>query len=399
MPTFLFVWEMPRRGDGREGQETPGSRGKVRHVNSNLFEVLKQIEREKDIPLDTLVDTIQQALLSAYKKRYGAGGNVRVQLDQKTGEFRVYAQKQVVERSTNPYTEISWRDAQAVKPQINLGETLEVEATPTDFGRIAAQTAKQVVLQRIREAERESVFQEFAGRESELVTGDVQRKERRNVFINLGRVEALLPPSEQVPNEFYRFGDRLKIYVLEVRKTSKTPQVIVSRTHPGLVRRLFELEVPEIREGTVEIKSVAREAGQRTKIAVHSRDPNVDPVGACVGQRGLRVQAVVDELSGEKIDIVRWNEDPVQFLTNALSPAQVAQVLLHPDNKTATVIVNEDQQSLAIGKMGQNVRLAARLTGWRIDIRTQAQYDEELKKQTTSDAVAAEEVGVVETTE
>ncbi len=368
-------------------------------MNPNLFEVLKQIEREKDIPLDTLVDTIQQALLSAYKKRYGAGGNVRVQLDEKTGEFRVYAQKQVVERSTNPHTEISWRDAQAVKPEINLGETLEVEVTPTDFGRIAAQTAKQVVLQRIREAERESVFQEFVGRESELVTGDVQRKERRNVFINLGRVEALLPPSEQVQNEFYRFGDRLKIYVLEVRKTSKTPQVIVSRTHPGLVRRLFELEVPEIREGTVEIKSVAREAGQRTKIAVHSRDLNVDPVGACVGQRGLRVQAVVDELSGEKIDIVRWNEDPVQFLTNALSPAQVAAVLLHPDNKTATVIVAKDQQSLAIGKMGQNVRLAARLTGWRIDIRTQAQYDEELKKQTAPDAVAAEEVGVVETTE
>ncbi|MBI3919850.1 MAG: transcription termination/antitermination protein NusA [Armatimonadetes bacterium] len=344
-------------------------------MSLDLIDALKQIEREKDIPLKTLVETMEAALVSAYKKNFGAAGSIRVALDIEHSGFRVFAQKSVTELPVNTHTEISLAEAQLVKPAVTLGEAVEVEVTPTNFGRIAAQTAKQVLMQRIREAERESIYDEYCGREGEMVSGEAQRAERRNVFVNLGRVEALLPQGEQVPGEAYRFGTRLKVYILEVRKTTKSPQVVVSRSHPGLVRRLFELEVPEIQEGVVELKGVAREAGARTKIAVKTNDENVDPVGACVGHRGSRVQGVVNELNEEKIDIVRWEEDPSKFISNSLSPAKVSSVLRNEEDRSATVIVPDDQQSLAIGRSGQNVRLAARLTGWRIDIRTQDQYD------------------------
>ncbi len=356
---------------------------------TNMLEMLQQIEREKGVSLEALVDAMQQALLSAYKRKYGQSGSVRVTLDTTKGDFRVYAQKTVGEQAANPHTEITWREARKVDPKINLGEFIEIEVTPEDFGRIAAQTAKQVILQRIREAERESVYDEFAGKEGELINAEVQRKERSNVFVHIGRVEAILPRSEQVHSEGYRFGERLKLYLLEVRKNPRTPQIVVSRTHPNLVRRLFELEVPEIRDGVVELKAIAREAGARTKLAVHSTEANVDPIGACVGQRGQRVQAVVDELSGEKIDIIRWSEDSIEFIKQSLSPARVSSVVLNEGDRSALVIVAEDQQSLAIGRLGQNVRLAARLTGWKLDIRTQAKHDEELRAAVAA-ATAAE---------
>lgn len=344
-------------------------------MSLDLVDALKQIEREKGIPMTTLVETMEAALVSAYKKNFGFAGTIRVSLDMERGAWRVFAQKSVVETPASNHSEISLVAAQAIVPTAAVDQLVEVEVTPTDFGRIAAQTAKQVLMQRIREAERESVFDEYRGREGEVVTGEVQRVERRNVFINLGRVEALLPPGEQVGNESYRFGERIKVIILEVRKTTKSPQVVVSRSHPNLIRRLFELEVPEIQEGIIEIKGVAREPGARTKFAVGTKDENVDPVGACVGHRGSRVQAVVNELGDEKIDIVRWNDNPPEYLSNALSPAKVSKVIMNEADKSATVIVPEDQQSLAIGRFGQNVRLAARLTGWRIDIRTQEQYD------------------------
>ncbi|MBC7335584.1 MAG: transcription termination/antitermination protein NusA, partial [Clostridia bacterium] len=269
--------------------------------------------------------------------------------------------------------EISLEEAQRLDPRYRPGDRVEVEVTPRNFGRIAAQTAKQVVVQRIREAERNLVYDEFSGREQDIVTGVVRRTENRNVLIDLGRTEAILAPSEQVSTEVYRQGERIKTYILEVRKTTKGPQILVSRTHPGLVRRLFELEVPEIHDGIVEIKAVAREPGLRSKIAVHSHDHNVDPIGACVGPRGMRVQTVVNELRGEKIDIIRWSPDTAEFVGSALSPAKVIAVELDEENRTAQVIVPDYQLSLAIGREGQNARLAARLTGWKIDIKSESQ--------------------------
>ncbi|OIO93788.1 MAG: hypothetical protein AUJ92_11565 [Armatimonadetes bacterium CG2_30_59_28] len=348
------------------------------NVSLDLIDALKQLEREKDISMSVLIEAMEAALVSAYKKNFGSAGNIRVVVDPERGGFRVFAEKCVAEDVANSHTEISLAVARSVRASVMPGDLVEVEVTPGDFGRIAAQTAKQVLMQRLREAERESIFTEFTGRDGELVTGEVQRMERRNAFVNLGRTEALLPSAEQVNNESYRFGDRVKVLILEVRRTTKTPQVVVSRSHPDLIRRLFELEVPEIQEGTVEIKGIAREAGARTKIAVSTSDGNVDPVGACVGHRGTRVQAVVNELSDEKIDIVRWSADMKEYLQNALSPAKVSQVILNEETHSAAVIVPEDQQSLAIGRFGQNVRLAARLTGWRIDIRTFDQYQTDL---------------------
>ncbi len=342
-------------------------------MNQDFLEALRQIEKEKDIPLEVLLTTIESALETAYKKNYAATGDVRVRVTSSKSGFKVYCQKDVVEHVENDHTEINFTDARKYDPDAVVGSSVEIEVTPENFGRIAAQTAKQVVVQRIREAEREHVYEEFGERVGEVVTGTVQRKEQRNVFINLGKVEALLPAAEQVPTEPYRFGDRLKIYILEVRRTPRGPQVVVSRTHPTLIRRLFELEVPEIVEAIVTIKSVAREAGARTKIAVTSSDDKVDPVGACVGHRGSRVQAVVNELYDEKIDIVRWNQDMAKYIAESLSPAKASSVTVNEDTKTALVVVPDSQLSLAIGKSGQNVRLAARLTGWRIDIRSEAQ--------------------------
>lgn len=342
-------------------------------MNADFLDALRQIEKEKEIPLEVLLSTIESALETAYKKNYAATGDIRVRVSSSKGGFQVFCEKDVVETVENAHTEISVEDAHQYDPNAKAGDIIEIEVTPSDFGRIAAQTAKQVVVQRIREAEREHVYEEFGERVGEVLTGTVQRREQRNVFVNLGKIEALLPPAEQVPTEPYRFNDRIKVYVLEVRRTPKGPQVVVSRTHPSLIRRLFELEVPEIAEGIVTIKSVAREPGARTKVAVYSSDEKVDPMGACVGHRGTRVQSVVNELYDEKIDIVRWHENIDKFIAESLSPAKAISVTCDEANKTALVIMPDSQLSLAIGKSGQNVRLAARLTGWRIDIRSESQ--------------------------
>ncbi len=291
-------------------------------MNADFLDALRQIEKEKEIPLEVLLSTIESALETAYKKNYAATGDVRVRVSSSKGGFHVYCEKEVVETIENGHTEMNITDARKIDAQAKVGDFVEIEVTPEDFGRIAAQTAKQVVVQRIREAERERVYEEFGDRVGEVVTCTVARREQRHVYVNLGKLEAQLPPAEQVPTEPYRFNDRVKVYILEVRRTSKGPLVVVSRTHPSLIRCLFELEVPEIAEGIVTIKSVAREPGARTKVAVHSSDEKVDPMGACVGHRGTRVQSVVNELYGEKIDIVRWNEKTDKFIGEALSPAK-----------------------------------------------------------------------------
>ncbi|HEY3297488.1 MAG TPA: transcription termination factor NusA [Armatimonadota bacterium] len=342
-------------------------------MNGDFIEALRAIEKEKEIPLEVLLETVESALVTAYKKNFAATGDIKVRVESSRTGFRVFCQKIVVDEVLNEHSEISMADAAKVQPGAVIGDTIEQEVTPEDFGRIAAQTAKQVVMQRIREAERDQVFDEYSEKVGEVVTGIIQRHEQRSVFVSIGKIEALLPANEQVPTEPYRFNDRVKVYILEVRRTPKGPQVIVSRTHPSLIRRLFELEVPEIHDGIVAIKSVAREAGARSKIAVTSTDEKVDPVGACVGHRGSRVQAVVSELYDEKIDIVRWHEDPKRFIAESLSPAKVITVTVNDEAKSALAIVPDNQLSLAIGKAGQNVRLAARLTGWRIDIKSEAQ--------------------------
>ncbi|KYO65769.1 transcription termination factor NusA [Thermovenabulum gondwanense] len=338
-------------------------------MNIEFLEALEQIEKDKGINKEILIEAIEAALVSAYKKNYGTTQNVKINIDRETGEVKVFSQKTVKEDVLNPLLEISLVEAKKINPLVKVGDIISVEVKPKNFGRIAAQTAKQVVMQRIKEAERNIIYEEFAGRETDLVTGIILRTEKKNVIIDLGKTEVILPPTEQIPNEVYNTGERIKVYVLEVKKTTKGPQITVSRSHPGLIKRLFELEVPEIYEGIVEIKSIAREAGSRTKIAVHSRDENVDPVGACVGQKGTRVQTIVDELKGEKIDIIKWSKDPAEYISNALSPAKVLKVDIDEDNKTARVIVPDNQLSLAIGKEGQNARLAAKLTGWKIDIK------------------------------
>jgi N utilization substance protein A len=300
----------------------------------------------------------------------------------------VFIRKRVVEHVENPHAEMSLADARRLDPTVQEGESLDIEVSPAEFGRIAAQTAKQVVAQRIREAEREIIYEEFSNRDGDVVTGVVQRREGRTVLIDLGKVEAVLPASEQSAMDGYRFGERIKVYILEVKRTTKTPRVLVSRSHPGLLRRLFELEVPEVHDGIVEIKAQARESGARSKVAVYSRQDNVDPVGACVGHRGSRVQAVVDELRGEKVDIVRWSDDPARYVASALSPAKVSKVVIDEKTRSATVIAPDNQLSLAIGREGQNVRLAARLTGWRIDIRSEAQAAEQAAAEQAAAAAA-----------
>lgn len=342
-------------------------------MNTEFLEALKDLEKEKGIAVDVLLEAIEAALLSAYKRNFGSLQNARVHIDRETGDYKVYSQRTVVEEVDDDRLEISLEDAQKIDPRFNLEDIVEDEVTPRNFGRIAAQTAKQVVVQRIREAERNIIFEEFANREGDILTGIVQRVENKNVFIELGKTEAILTPSEQMPGENYRHGERLKTYIVEVKKTTKGPQILVSRTHPGLLKRLFEMEVPELQEGVVELKSIAREAGYRSKIAVYSKDENVDPVGACVGPKGMRVQNIVTELNGEKIDIIKWNQDPSKYVASSLSPAKVVAVEVWEDEKVARVIVPDYQLSLAIGKEGQNARLAAKLTGWKIDIKSESQ--------------------------
>ena len=354
------------------------SKAKAKAQEPGFLEALKELAREKGVEEEVLFDAIEAALISAYKRNFGSAQNVRVVLDRTPGAYHVYAIKTVVETVEDDVQEISLAQARTIRPDYEIGDVLEIEVTPANFGRIAAQTAKQVVVQRVREAERGIIYEEFMSREGDIITGLVSRVENRNVFIDLGKTEAVLTPTEQIAVETYEQGDRIKAYIVEVKKTSKGPQIVVSRTHPGLLKRLFELEVPEIQEGIVEIKSVAREPGMRSKIAVYSKDDDVDPVGSCVGHKGMRVQAVVDELGSEKIDIVKWNEDSAKFIANALSPAKVVSVAVNEDEKVSRVVVPDYQLSLAIGKEGQNARLAAKLTGWKIDIKSESQAADEV---------------------
>ncbi|WP_018660118.1 transcription termination factor NusA [Heyndrickxia acidiproducens] len=340
-------------------------------MSSELVDALTVLEKEKGISRDVLVEAIEAALVSAYRRNFNQAQNVRTDLNLANGTIRVFARKDVVEEVFDSRLEISLEDAHKINPSYEVGDVVEIEVTPKDFGRIAAQTAKQVVTQRVREAERGIIYNEFIDREDDIMTGIVQRKDARFTYVSLGKVEALLAPGEQAPNETYHPHDRIKVYITKVEKTTKGPQIFVSRTHPGLLKRLFEIEVPEIYDGTVEIRSVAREAGDRSKISVYTDNPDVDAVGACVGPKGVRVQAIVNELHGEKIDIVKWSDDPVEFVANALSPSKVLDVIVDEKAKATTVIVPDYQLSLAIGKRGQNARLAAKLTGWKIDIKSE----------------------------
>jgi N utilization substance protein A len=345
-------------------------------MSTELLDALLILEKEKGISRDVIIEAIEAALVSAYKRNFNQAQNVRTDLNLANGTMRVFARKDVVDEVFDSRLEISIDDAQKINPSYEVGDVVEIEVTPKDFGRIAAQTAKQVVTQRVREAERGIIYSEFVDREDDIMTGIVQRQDPRFIYVNLGKIEALLPQSEQMPNESYRPHDRIKVYLTKVEKTTKGPQIFVSRTHPGLLKRLFEIEVPEIYDGTVEIRSVAREAGDRSKISVYTDKTEVDPVGACVGPKGSRVQAVVNELKGEKIDIVEWSEDPVVFVANALSPSKVLDVMVEEQEKATTVVVPDYQLSLAIGKRGQNARLAAKLTGWKIDIKSESEARE-----------------------
>ncbi len=346
-------------------------------MNKELLNAIAFLSKEKGVSTDVICDSLEAVLITAYKKEPDANPVADVVLNRETGDYRIVAAKTVVEEVTNEHGEISLAAARAMNPDYEVGDIVNVDVTPANFGRIAAQAAKQVMIQRLREAERSIVYDEFYNRTDDIITGLIQRIENRNVYVDLGKAEAVLPVSEQIPTETYTVGQRIKCYVVEVRKTTKGAQILVSRTHPGLLKRLFELEVPEIYEGVVELKSVAREPGRRSKIAVYSRDDNVDSVGACVGPKGTRVQNIVTELQNEKIDIVKWDEDPAVYIANALSPAQVISVTVDEAEKASSVVVPDYQLSLAIGKAGQNARLAAKLTNWKIDIKSESQAAEQ----------------------
>ena len=345
-------------------------------MNTELLEALNILEKEKSISKDTLLEAIEQSLLQACKNHFGKADNIKVNINHETCDFSVFAEKTVVEEVLDPVTEISLADAKMMHSQYALGDVVNVEVKSKEFGRIATQNAKNVILQKIREEERKVIFNEYYGKERDIVTGIVQRSMGRNYSINLGKADAVLTENEQVKTEVFQPTERIKLYILEVKDTPKGPKILVSRTHPELVKRLFEAEVTEVKDGTVEIKSIAREAGSRTKIAVWSNDPDVDPVGACVGMNGARVNSIVEELRGEKIDIINWSDNPALLIENALSPAKVISVMADPEEKTAMVIVPDFQLSLAIGKEGQNARLAARLTGVKIDIKSETQARE-----------------------
>ena len=345
-------------------------------MNKELMGALDELERDKNISKETLLDAIEQSLIQAYKNHFGKADNVHVTINRETGDFSVYADRKVVEFVDDPAEEISLVDAQKQNTNAEIGDLVKVEIHSDKFGRIATQNAKNVILQKIREEERKVLFDQYHGNEKEVVTGIVQRVVGHNVSVNLGKADAILGENEQVKGETFKPTERIKVYILEVKDTPKGPRILVSRTHPGLVKRLFESEVAEVKDGTVEIKSIAREAGSRTKLAVWSNDPDVDPVGACVGVNGARVSAIVNELRGEKIDIINWDENPAILIENALSPAKVIAVMADPDEKTALVVVPDYQLSLAIGKEGQNARLAARLTGFKIDIKSETQARE-----------------------
>ena len=346
-------------------------------MNKELIAALDVLEKEKGISKESLFEVIESNLVVAYKNNFNKADNVSVTMDRETGEFHIYSQKTVVEEVTDKVSQISLEDARKIKASYDLGDTVNVEIQSKDFGRIATQSAKNGILQKIREEERKSLYEQYYEKQNDVITGVVQRINGKNISINLGKVDTILTEKEQSKGEFFRPNDRIKLYVTEVRDNGRGPRIIVSRTHPDLVKRLFEQEVTEIQDGTVEIKSIAREAGSRTKIAVWSNDENVDAVGACVGINGARVNAVVDELQDEKMDIINWSDNPAILIENALSPSKVVSVLADPENKEALVVVPDSQLSLAIGKEGQNARLAARLTGFKIDIKSEAQAKEE----------------------
>ncbi len=343
--------------------------------STEFFSALDALSKERRIDKQRLFNAIEQALMSAYKKNFGKNANVRASIDPQKGTVEVLSRKIVAETVEDPQTEMSLEEARAIQPRYEVGDLVEVQVTPKNFGRIAAQTAKQVVVQHLREAERGVIYEEYSQKENEILTAIVQRIDQKQVFVELGRTEGVLDVSQQMPTEELNVNDRIKVYVLEVSRAGRGPQVIVSRTHPGLVKRLFELEVPEIVSGVVQIKSIAREAGFRTKMAVFSTDPLIDAVGSCVGPRGMRVESVVEELKTEKIDIVKWSQNPAEYIANALNPARVISVFVSEAEKSAAVVVPDNQLSLAIGKEGQNARLAAKLTGWKIDIKSQSQVE------------------------
>lgn len=354
-------------------------------MNVEFIDALNTLEKEKGISKNILMDAIETAMITAYKRNYNNAANVRVQINADNGDINIYSVKRVVEGiADNPEEEIELEDAWKIADYYQPGDILEEEVMPKGFGRIAAQAAKQVVVQRIREAERGMVYDEFSEKENEVLTAVVQHEDKTGVFLDISRSEGFMATTEFIPGETFQIDDRIKVYLLEARKTNRGPQIIVSRTHPGLIKRLFEFEVPEIQSGIVQIKSIAREAGYRTKIAVYSSDMQVDPVGSCVGQRGIRVERIVQELGTEKIDVIEWNVDPVVYIANSLSPSQVLMVSVNEEEKSARVVVPDNQLSLAIGKEGQNARLAAKLTGWKIDIRSQSQQAEEM----TADALS-----------
>lgn len=372
-------------------------------IGTALFEAAEQLEREKGISKDVLVSSLCDALVAGYKKHIKDkdAENVEAIMDEESGEIGVFRTKLVVENVENPDTQISLEDAKEIDDEVELEDEVKIEVTPEDFGRIAAQSAKQVITQRIREAERKLVLDEFMSKKGTLITGIIQRRDDRNVIVNIGKTDAVMPLKEQLPGEYYKPGNRIRVFVLNVKETTRLPQVIVSQAHSEIVRELFELEVPEIEDGIVEIKSIAREAGYRTKLAVWSNDPSVDSVGACIGPRGSRIQTIVGELKNEKIDIVRYSNDPVEYIVNALSPARIISVDILADEenkKEAFVIVPDDQLSLAIGREGQNVRLAHRLTGWKIDIKSESQAAQ-MEARQEAKAVEAEEAQAEEAVE
>lgn len=350
-----------------------GRQGEEKQMNFELINALKQIEKERNIPFNILLEAIELALSTAYKKNFGTTEDVNTSINRQNGQMRVFIQKNVVEEVLDPAKEITLNDAKKIDHKTIVENTVEIEVTPTNFGRIAAQTAKQVIVQRIREAEKDIIYEEYSKKVGQITNGTIQRYEQKNILVDLGKTEGIIPPSEQVPNERYHHGDRLKFYILEIAKTAKGPQIILSRSHPALVRKLFELEVPEIHQNLIEIINISREAGYRSKISVKSNDPKIDPVGACVGSKGSRVQNIVEELKKEKIDIINYNGDPKIYISNALSPAKVKGVHIFENLKYSLLIVADDQLSLAIGKDGQNVRLASKLTGWKIDIKSETQ--------------------------
>ena len=347
--------------------------------NKELILALEELEKEKGIKKEYLLESIETALLTAYKRNFDALDNVKIVMDPQTGATHVYSIKEVMEHANDTALEISLEDAKKINKDVDIGDSVEVEIVPRNFGRIAAQTAKQVIIQKLREAEREIIYTEFNDRKGEIVSGIIQKADKNIVVMDLGRLEGIMPTKEQMPTETYHVNDKIKGYVLDVERGAKgAPQVIVSRSHPDFVRKLLEFEIPEIYEGVIEIKSVSRDPGYRSKVAVYSPDPNIDPVGSCVGQKGVRIQNVINELKGEKIDVIEWNEDPAIYISSALLPAKILAVDIKEEEKFAQVIVPDDQLSLAIGKSGQNARLAAKLTNWKIDIKSETQFREML---------------------